>query len=119
LRYRKSRAPLAYAYLSSPERRWGESTGWVEHDDDSVIWVIVHYADRAVLDRDGQVRTSVNEAHPDATLYRTREAAEAIAHGNIKQLRQQMAAAHPDRGGTNEAFIVARKRYERALREVG
>jgi hypothetical protein len=25
-----------------------------------------------------------------------------------------MAAAHPDRGGTDEAFIAARQRYERA-----
>jgi hypothetical protein len=27
-----------------------------------------------------------------------------------------MADAHPDRGGTNEEFIAARERYERALR---
>jgi len=27
-----------------------------------------------------------------------------------------MAAAHPDRGGTDEAFIAARRRYEAAAR---
>jgi hypothetical protein len=28
-----------------------------------------------------------------------------------------MAEAHPDRGGTNEGFIAARKAYEQALRQ--
>jgi len=28
-----------------------------------------------------------------------------------------MAAAHPDLGGSDEEFIVARKRYEQALRQ--
>ena len=45
-----------------------------------------------------------------------REAAEAIAHGDMKQLRRQMADAHPDRGGTNEGFMAARRRYEQAIR---
>jgi hypothetical protein len=33
-------------------------------------------------------------------VFTTREAAEAIARGDIKQLRRQMANFHPDRGGT-------------------
>lgn len=33
---------------------------------------------------------------------------------SLRELRQAMAAAHPDRGGTNTAFIAARQRYERA-----
>jgi hypothetical protein len=28
-----------------------------------------------------------------------------------------MADAHPDRGGTNEAFMAARERYKQALRQ--
>lgn len=32
----------------------------------------------------------------------------------VAELKQAMADAHPDRGGTNEAFIAARARYERA-----
>jgi hypothetical protein len=34
----------------------------------------------------------------------------------IKDLRRAMADAHPDRGGTAERFIEARRRYETALR---
>lgn len=33
---------------------------------------------------------------------------------SLSELRKAMADAHPDRGGTDEAFIVARQRYERA-----
>jgi len=39
----------------------------------------------------------------------------SVQPGDIKQLRRQMADAHPDRGGTNEGFMAARKRYERAI----
>lgn len=35
----------------------------------------------------------------------------------LRRLRTEMAAAHPDRGGTNEGFMAARKRYEQALRQ--
>jgi len=34
----------------------------------------------------------------------------------VKQLRRAMADAHPDRGGTVEEFIQARRRYQMALR---
>jgi hypothetical protein len=33
---------------------------------------------------------------------------------SLPGLKAAMAAAHPDRGGTHEAFIAARKRYETA-----
>lgn len=33
---------------------------------------------------------------------------------SLAELKAAMAAAHPDRGGTDEAFIAARARYERA-----
>jgi hypothetical protein len=33
---------------------------------------------------------------------------------SLSELRKAMAAAHPDRGGTNTEFIAARARYERA-----
>ena len=33
---------------------------------------------------------------------------------SLPELKQAMADAHPDRGGTDEAFIAARARYERA-----
>ena len=33
---------------------------------------------------------------------------------SLPELKAAMADAHPDRGGTDEAFIAARARYERA-----
>jgi hypothetical protein len=63
-------------------------------------------------------------------FFATREAAEADLHRGerepaeqaarelppIKELRRAMAEAHPDRGGTAERFIEARRQYETALR---
>jgi hypothetical protein len=39
--------------------------------------------------------------------------------GDLLRLKMQMAASHPDRGGTSEAFINARARYEDAKRHAG
>jgi hypothetical protein len=55
----------------------------------------------------------------EADLYRReRERAEQAAPQAppIKELRRAMADAHPDRGGTAEQFIEARRRYQMALR---
>src|SRR4029079_9596629 len=38
----------------------------------------------------------------------------AGSEDEVKRLRAEMAAAHPDRGGTTEAFAVARTRYVEA-----
>lgn len=54
-----------------------------------------------------------------AELHRTdRGRAEPAGRGapRIKELRRAMADAHPDRGGTAQKFIQARRRYEAALR---
>jgi hypothetical protein len=37
----------------------------------------------------------------------------------LRQFKAEMAAAHPDRGGTTEAFIEARQRYLGAKRLAG
>jgi hypothetical protein len=84
------------------------------------------YVDRVVLERDGRVwRRSAGWWADDSELYATREAAEAslglageATRGvpDLRQLRREMADAHPDRGGTNEEFMAARERYQRALR---
>lgn len=66
-----------------------------------------------------------------AHLFATREAAEVYLFGGardqarkregrvpgLKRLKQEMADAHPDRGGTDEEFMTARQRYKQALRE--
>jgi hypothetical protein len=63
-------------------------------------------------------------------FFATREAAEAglrrgerqraergsVRASAIKDLRRAMIDAHPDRGGTAEQFIEARRQYETALR---
>ena len=101
----------------------------VARTDKRVYFVAYHWPDdgRAVTDhvdaaqlaRDGEAHVIGNGWPADYlnTFYATREAAEAVAHGDIKQLRRQMASVHPDRGGTAEQFMAARKRYERALRK--
>jgi hypothetical protein len=37
---------------------------------------------------------------------------------DLAQLKAEMAAAHPDRGGSNAAFIKARARYVAARRQL-
>lgn len=78
----------------------------------------------------GECRLPAGSGHYDGgTVYATREAAEENLYRwereqqrkrpqepELKRLRHEMADAHPDRGGTNEQFIAARKRYEHALR---
>jgi hypothetical protein len=51
-------------------------------------------------------------------LYLERERAEQAAREapSIKELRRAMADAHPDRGGTAEQFIQARRQYQTAVR---
>jgi hypothetical protein len=52
-------------------------------------------------------------------------AAQALAEldgsvaSRLRQLKAEMASAHPDRGGSNEAFIEARHRYLEAKRIAG
>jgi hypothetical protein len=36
---------------------------------------------------------------------------------SLPELRKAMADAHPDRGGSDEAFIAARRRYEAAQKQ--
>ena len=44
-------------------------------------------------------------------------AKQGVPHApSVKELRRAMADAHPDRGGTTEQFIDARRRYQTALR---
>ncbi len=66
-------------------------------------------------------------------FFATREAAENHLYGGergrtehaapeaelIRELRRVMADTHPDRGGTAEQFIQARRRYQAALRHAG
>jgi hypothetical protein len=51
---------------------------------------------------------------PDFHLYLNAPELQQTAKPDLAVLRAEMAAAHPDRGGTDAAFIAARRRYEQA-----
>ena len=71
------------------------------------------YVDRQRIEADGEI-------YHGYTLRRLHLAPPEIPDHSRKatlpELRKAMADAHPDRGGSDEAFIAARDRYERARR---
>jgi hypothetical protein len=73
------------------------------------------FVDRLTLERDGQVtRKSGGWWESDLTVYLDPPVIEQTQSPDLIELKAAMAAAHPDRGGTDEAFIAARQRYDRA-----
>jgi len=74
--------------------------------------------DRHCREPAGRHFFATREAAEAALGRREHERAEHAARKArpIKDLRRAMADAHPDRGGTAEQFIEARRRYETALR---
>jgi hypothetical protein len=66
----------------------------------------------------GRLFFATRQAAEDHLYRRERERAGQAAPQAplIKELRRAMADAHPDRGGTAEQFIKARRRYQMALR---
>ncbi|NML55142.1 hypothetical protein HHL19_35560 [Streptomyces sp. R302] len=78
------------------------------------------FVDRAVLERDGEVwRKSAGWWEPDIRVYLNEPVLETAAAPDLGALKAAMAAAHPDRGGTDEEFIAARRRYEQARARAG
>ena len=76
----------------------------------------IGFVDRAKLERDGEIYNhgrhwSAYDFHLYLAPPPSREHAPLP---NLPELKAAMAAAHPDRGGSSEAFIEARVRYERA-----
>lgn len=73
------------------------------------------FVDRAVLERDGEVwRKSAGWWEPDGRVYLKPPVIEQTQKPTLAELKAAMAAAHPDRGGSDAAFIAARQRYEHA-----
>jgi hypothetical protein len=74
--------------------------------------------DREAFERDGSIATRHYWEH-DHHLFAAFEDAEKdiapfeVGTPDVRQLRREMADAHPDAGGSNETFIAARQRYER------
>lgn len=69
------------------------------------------FVDRQRIEADGEIFH-----RPIArTLYLTEPALPSRPKpASLPELKAAMAAAHPDRGGTDAEFIAARQRYERA-----
>lgn len=80
------------------------------------------YVDRQALEAHGSVYSSrylqifaePPELQPETPIIIRQP--HPTAGPGLKELKAAMAAAHPDRGGTSEAFITARERYLRAKR---
>jgi hypothetical protein len=83
------------------------------------------YVNRQKLEAEGQVRNrgvhwSASDHHLYASLegvLRDRRRHDEEEQPDLRQLKAEMAAAHPDKGGNSTAFIAARERYIRARRE--
>lgn len=80
----------------------------------------VRSVDRATLEATGSVYNhSAGWWSPDFHLFADRADVEPApvetAAAKVSRLRAEMAAAHPDRGGDDAAFIQAHQRYQRAV----
>jgi hypothetical protein len=69
------------------------------------------FVDRQQIEADGEIyhgytRRRLHLAPPEIPVRPQRP--------SLAELKAAMADAHPDRGGTDEAFIAARRRYETA-----
>ncbi|MCP3820101.1 hypothetical protein NLX86_18970 [Streptomyces sp. A3M-1-3] len=79
----------------------------------------IGFVDRQRIEADGEVYSRNRHwSAPDFHLYLAPPVVEQAAKPDLAGLKQAMAAAHPDRGGSDAEFIAARQRYERA-RSVG
>ncbi|WP_432140154.1 hypothetical protein [Streptomyces sp. bgisy154] len=71
------------------------------------------FVDRQRIEADGEIYHGYTRRRLHLT---PPEIPHRPAKPSLPELRKAMADAHPDRGGTDEAFIAARARYERARR---
>jgi hypothetical protein len=88
--------------------------------------VVIGYVSRQALDADGGVYNRaagwgaadyhLTVARPDLTPDRPTP---PDAAADLRRLRREMGDAHPDRGGTAEQFMAARRRYKMAVDRLG
>jgi hypothetical protein len=99
----------------------GGLAGWTRKRDDET-----GYVNRQKLETNGEVHNrGVHWCEPDSHLFislqhllaRTRRQ-EQEPTPDLKVLKAEMAAAHPDRGGSSAEFIAARTRYVAARRQL-
>lgn len=78
--------------------------------------VQIRFTDRQAIEEKGEVvRKSGHWWEPDLTVYaQPPQIWPPHRDVDVARLKAEMAAAHPDRGGTDAEFIAARQRYEQA-----
>ncbi|GAA3590684.1 hypothetical protein [Streptomyces osmaniensis] len=76
----------------------------------------IGYIDRQQIEAEGELfRKSAGWWEADARLYLKPPVLEVYAPApDLAALKAAMRAAHPDMGGSHEAFLEAHERYERA-----
>lgn len=76
----------------------------------------IRYIDRQVIEEAGEItRRGGHWWEPDLQLHtQPPQTFPPQWDLNLPRLKAEMAAAHPDRGGTDAEFIAARQRYEHA-----
>lgn len=96
-------------YYIRAERGHQRADGTFPHTD-------IGYVDRQQIEADGEIwRKSAGWWESDARLYLEPPLLETYAPApDLAELKAAMRAAHPDMGGSQEAFLEAHERYERA-----
>lgn len=75
----------------------------------------IGFVDRQRIETDGEIYLhSRHWSDPQFHLYLSPPDLQRQEQPDLAQLKSEMAAAHPDRGGSEESFIAARSRYEQA-----
>ncbi|MEW2069029.1 hypothetical protein [Streptomyces sp. NPDC007346] len=77
--------------------------------------VATGFVDRQRIEADGEIYSRTRGWwSPDFHLHLSPPDLDRVASPDLGELKAAMAAAHPDRGGTDAEFIAARNRYENA-----
>lgn len=77
--------------------------------DPSDLQPVVGYLDRQKIESAGEIWDGRRRLY-----LKPPELAKPLEQPTLTELKQQMADSHPDRGGSDEAFISARAEYQRA-----
>lgn len=93
----------------TPKRIYYDASQWATRAH-------VRFVDRQRIETDGEVwQRNRHWSAPDFRLHLAPPVIEQGAKPDLAELKTAMAAAHPGRGGSDEALIAARRRYENAL----
>jgi hypothetical protein len=117
---KQTKERIFYVKLEERSHRW-DGKRWIiekpshwHHINDEIGFITCRDLDRRDLHH-GSYYWTLSDAHLKTAPRLWGQAAESTPE-NLAELKAAMATAHPDRGGSNAAFIEARKRYVEARR---